>query len=110
MPPEPPKTFKNRPHFDQNSTLPKPPQEAPQLALYAYMLVCIYAVMQKCMHTLMKCTASLGHGKSSMQKRGAPVTRPVGVLDIYNFGWLKNNLIFTLNSIKLSRIIISLWA
>ena len=55
--------------------------EAPQLALYAYMLVCIYAIMQKCMHTLMKCTTSLGHGESSMQKGGAPVTRPVGVLD-----------------------------
>ena len=44
--------------------------EAPQLALFAYMLVCIYAIMQKCMHTLMKCTTSLGHGDSSMQKGG----------------------------------------
>ena len=55
-------------------------QHVPE-ALYAYMLVCIYAIMQKCMHTLMKCTTSLGHGESSMQKGGAPVTRPVGVLD-----------------------------
>ena len=61
--------------------------EAPQLAFSAYMLVCIYAIMQKCMHTLMKCTTSLGHGESSMQKGGAPVTRPVGVLDNRTRGW-----------------------
>ena len=54
--------------------------EAPQLALYAYMLVCIYAIMQKCMHTLMKCTTSLGHGDRSMQKGGGAGDSPRGRL------------------------------
>ena len=54
--------------------------EAPQLALYAYMLVCIYAIMQKCMHTLMKCTTSLGHGERSMQKGGGAGDSPRGRL------------------------------
>ena len=75
-PQEPPRSPQEGPKTPQQA--PRPPKRPPN---WAYMHVCIYAVMQKCMHTYMKCTTSLGHGESSMHRGGAPVTRPVGVLD-----------------------------
>ena len=50
-----------------------------------FMLVCIYAIMQECMHTLMQCTTSLWHGDSSMQKGGGAGDSPRGRLRYFFF-------------------------